>query len=895
MASHKVTIDSIITEYNKCLLGDVGVNTNIELEAKIQSINKELFIDSLKSFAVLGKKIDTEMSANIVSNRVDVSTGKPYSYIEARHYDNNVKVSTETKTKTRINQKFNSSGEFMKYSLALSREEKVQKEDISKDFKAIIRFKLRVSFAVPENDDWKYDYTLSMTKQLHELSGSIDSIRKRLFGGIKSTMSIDELLPLIVQKASGSDIKYEIEVERTSQSEMKGKAELDRALNVLWKTFDKDFNEDDPRLIILREIYESISKNPIQKKLTLKNILNAAKSLTKSEYYQYIYPPLGYFVTDKADGERAVVYAIGNKIYIVSSGLFTIDVPDENFKKTIVDCELIKGKTLGIFDVMVVNDINVTESTIEDRMSHAKLIESLLSPRLSAHGYNLFVKKYLQIGQPIEEAILSIYNTHHDYHTDGLIITSQTGNYYETKNYKWKPTSENTIDFLVIECPKTMLNTAEIPIKQGQRAYVLMSGMNSLRRNQSGIKLWPSYTEDTGVDPNGPYIPVLFTSAIWPHSYIYYAPESEESLHKKICEFSVKESAAKTLSNAFSKGTIRGPLDLWQLHRIRTDRSILAGEYGNDFQIAEQIFTSVIDPFELTDLWAGNSSYFEKTRDLIYHAPNKFKRFVIKTAFKNALRPGMTVLDIAAGRGADLSSYMTACIGRLIALDIDSTALVELIRRSNDPKILQLRKCKDPMKLNVLVTDCSGDPDINERALMSRFSISGADIVVCNFAFHYMCTNARACSNALRFISDMCMGSASNDTYFIFTVMDGAKVFDLLRDIKSGSSWTVTEDTVEKYLIRKDYDSDKLEDFGQTISIKLPMTTRLYSEPLCNISAVTELAKKFNFSLVSNISFLDYYASFTTAEPSVAKKMTQNDINYSRLHNIVTFKHSAKK
>lgn len=892
MSLHKTTIDSIISDYNRHLIANNDPKVNIELEAKIQSITRELFVESLKLMAMKAKLIDTEVSANVISNKTNIKTGQVYAYIDARYYSDNVKISSETKAKHRIMQKFNSAGEFMKYSLSLAKEERVTPIKDINDIKAVMRFKLRVTFAIPSIKDWKYDYTLSITKQSHELEGSIASIRNRLFSGIKNGMTIEELMPLLIHKSIEPDVKYEIEVERTSQTELKDRSEMEIALNALWKTFDPNFSEDDPRLIILREIYESIAKSPQQKKLTLKNILNAARSLTKSEYYQSVYPPLGYFVTDKADGERAVVYANGNSVYIVSSQMYEIKV-DIPIKKTIIDCELIKGKILGIFDIMIINDLNVTEQTIEERMSHASLAERMIAPVLKGTDYSIFIKEYLQIGQPIEESIMKVYNNRREYKTDGLIITSQTGGYYDTKNYKWKPTSENTIDFLVIECPKTMLNTVEIPIIEGKRAYILMSGMNVMRRNQFGIKLWPSYLQDTGINPNAAYIPVLFTSSIWPMTYIYYGPENEESLHKKICEFSVKDSAAKSLHHAFTGGSLRKPLDLWQLHRIREDRSILANEFGNDFEIAESIFANVIDPFTLEDLWAGNSSYFEKTKDLIYHAPNKFKRFVIKTVLKDKLQAGQCVLDMAAGRGADLTSYMTACIGRLIALDIDPTALVELIRRSRDNSLLQLRKCREPLKLNVLVTDCSGDPEKNKYAILNRFSVFNVDIVVCNFAFHYMCANAHTCANALSFIAEM--SNPTKDTLFIFTVMDGAKVFDLLKDIKTGESWKVLEDSVEKYLIRKDYNSDKLEDFAQNISVKLPMTTRLYSEPLCNIDAVVNMSKKFGFSLVSNVSFLEYYSAFSANEPKISKKMTKTDISYSGLHNIIILKHLATK
>lgn len=901
MAPNKSSIDSVIADYNEALKGIKGMSgENIELEAKIQSLNAKTFNTSLKSIATKATLAGISCSINRIANKSDTN-GRNYSFIVTNFYDDNKSIGQKISTKKNIGMKYNASGEFMKYALAVARETEINDPLApSKNvmFDALCRFKLRVSFVFPENPEWQYDYTISYQLPPYGMSsGDVTNIRTEMFTGIRATMNISEILPVFISKALSPNVNHEIEIERIAQSNLRDRGDLEKALMLLWKTFDADFVEGDQRVTLIREIYELISKNTVQKKLTLKNILNAAKSLTKSDYYQDVYPPLGWFITDKADGERCVVYVSGTNVNVIYSGIEHVNAPAN--PKTIVDCELITtfdGKRmLGIFDVLYCNDQNLTELFIEDRMSHAKAALAVIKEPLAGLGIEAYVKEYVQISQPIEESVLKVFNTKRPYKTDGLILTSQTGDYYKTNNYKWKPTEENTIDFMVIKCPKTLLGFKEKAIRPGYTLYVLMNGLNDIRRKQYGITLWDSYTEDTGIEKNKPYLPVLFQSVLWPYAYLYYHKDPENldeaiDLHGLICEFSVNPAAAGTLKSAFSKGTVDSNLDLWKLNRVRHDRSVLAGEYGNDFVIAEQIFSNVIDPFSLEDLWLGNSSYFEKTRDLMYKAPNKFKRFVIKRAFETYLRAGQTVLDVAAGRGADIAPYMISGITKLVAIDIDPTALVELIRRSMDQSILSLRR-GPPMKVNVLVTDVSGNPNVNKRAIIDRFSVNSANVIVCNFAFHYFCVNSTACSNALSFMADMC--SPAEDTHFIMTVMDGKAVFDLLKDIDTGKSWSVSENSLEKYLIRKDYDSSEMSPFGQKISVKLPMTTKLYSEPLCNIEAVIEVAAKFGFIVESQRSFGEYLSNFISAEPNVAKSLTYDDINYCKLHSIVIFKKSG--
>jgi len=894
----KNSIESTISEYNTLLssMNQSGsIPINLELEAKIQEISLGSFTDSIKSMSEKNKLVGIECSINKVSTVSDTS-----SNIVTYVYDRNVSTSKSESTKKSVGSKFYSNGEFMKYTLAIAKEIPTDPSVAGKNvsINAFCRFKIRLSFASTASPGYRYDYTLvNHVEQFGRQTGDIDRIRKELFASIGSTMTITEVLPIFMTIARNPGIKLEIEVERTLQTPIESRVELDSALDTLWKTFDNTFVTGDQRLLLIREVYDLISKNSVQKKLTLKNILNAAQSLTKSKYYQEVYPPLGYFVTDKADGERCLVYATGSFVHAIHSTLETAPLTTPVLK-TAIDCELITLKNgkrrLGIFDVLYCNDQNVSGMTIEDRMTYAPAALANISEALAGLGIDCFVKEYIQISQPIEEAVLKVRNKPRDYKTDGLILTSQTGSYYETKNYKWKPTEENTIDFMVIDCPKTMLGKKEMPDRPGFKLYCLLSGMNAMRRKYYGITLWPTYTEDTGVDRNGPYVPVLFRSMLWPYSYLYYAPidsTHNNDLHGRICEFAIADKATETLKSAFSKGTVDSSLDIWTLVRLREDRSVTAGEFGNDFDIAEDIFSSIIDPFYIEDLWQGSTSYFEKTRDSIYRASNKFKRFVIKKAFDKYLTSDCSVLDLAAGRGADLGPYMTAGIGRLVAIDIDPTALVELIRRSSDKHITSLRRSNKPIKINVLVSDVSGNPNVNKKALLDRFAVTSTDIVVCNFAFHYFCTSSSACNNALSFVGDMCAPGA----IFIMTVLDGASVFKLLEPIETGHAWSVIENSVEKYLIRKDYDTDTFASYGQKISVKLPMTTKLYQEPLCNIEQVVADAKQYGLEHVSTESFGDYLSQFSTNDPQVSQSLSRDDINYCKMHSLVIFRKKMGK
>ena len=127
--------------------------------------------------------------------------------------------------------------------------------------------------------------------------------------------------------------------------------------------------------------------------------------------------------------------------------------------------------------------------------------------------------------------------------------------------------------------------------------------------------------------------------------------------------------------------------------------------------------------------------------------------------------------------------------------------------------------------------------------------------------------------------------------------MDGKKVFDLLKDYKTGEQWESRENGVLKYAIRKDYHSDKLAGTGQMISVLLPFSNQMYVEPLCNIEIIVKEATKLGFAVELHSSMSSHMDRFIKADRSLADKLTQEDKKYIDLHSYVSLRllHRIKK
>jgi hypothetical protein len=163
------------------------------------------------------------------------------------------------------------------------------------------------------------------------------------------------------------------------------------------------------------------------------------------------------------------------------------------------------------------------------------------------------------------------------------------------------------------------------------------------------------------------------------------------------------------------------------------------------------------------------------------------------------------------------------------------------------------------------------------KQLSTSFVFPSLSGIVCNFALHYMCDNATNIHNLLEFNHKL----LSNDGLFIFSVMDGAKVFNLL---KSGD-YNIHQDDILKYSIRSKYKSDKLGLYGQKIDVLLPFSREMYEEPLVNLDNVIHIAEKMGFELVLRSSFMDFKISNV-----LLNKLTDDDKQYIELHSIIILK-----
>lgn len=846
-----------------------------------------------------------ECSVNVISENVyEHARSDGTQYIRRMVFIKGALVSDSYHTKSRIaNVHIN---DYIKWSLGLSKETTVKSFATNND--AMMRFKARVSFdyiagggdtsTTSTPPKWRFDLTAVKKGSLGSLGPSLKTIKNELF---TPALAADNFT-----RELNHDMidEYEVEIEYVGAP-----SEIDVADLAIVKKLFTLVNPDYLTTIAYQEeinhVAGHIVGDRIMKNLSLKQLSNQVIALSKNTYLTEVYPPVGYYVTDKADGKRAIVSVNGNRCRVLMSDTMTevtSGKSDQNDTSvqftpgdiTIADVERVddgKTITLWIFDVMVYKSQNVSAEGFTNRIGYIEKTADLLNKM----GVTAVAKQFVRIDDNIEKSIREIHDAEHPYVIDGLILTEPGAGYSQTRNYKWKPYDRVTIDFLAVRCPSSLLGTppyVDKPAAGDQPAgilHLLFVGIDHEQRARLGLGLLPVYKQlFPTVDPQ--YYPIQFSPSADPTAYLYW--HQDNSIDRKIIELGKTDTATPQ----------------WVFHRERTDRRFEKNFYGNDFRIAELTYLNFIDRFDLADLWKGSSGYFSKQADDIYTASNKYKRFVISTLLKDNYTGSKWIIDEASGRGADVHRYQEIGVENALFIEVDPTAVAELIRRryafakqkrrggiektvTGFDRVHQIEYDKLIVKdvksltIHTLVADLKTE-GLVEKVYRYGINPGMADGIVCNFALHYLCDTVEHIRQILKFNATMLRTGG----LFMFTVMDGEKIFGLLSKLATGAQYTIVENGVIKYAVKKLYRGDKLAATGQNIAVKMPFTDEMYEEPLCNVTMVIAEATRLGFALELDSSMTTHMGKFEQANSTLYAKLTEQDKEYIALHRYITLR-----
>jgi hypothetical protein len=864
------------------------------------------------------------------------------------------------------------------YKLAVSTEETIPKWSVTDESRMMYRAKARVSFRwLVESTEttpvraWRIDLTISRQNMNAELAvRALDTLRERrlktledfasaarelgsdavaarssegrtraMTGGLEETM--------VLSLAAHAPATFEIEAEYMGVVGGAGGAGASEA--IAWGDLDLIaggvLQVTDPSFLInasyqeqLRAVERILSGrrvSPPNTTLRLKTLLPQVQALDRGLYARLYEDILDgkYFLTPKADGDRALALLYSDRVAILSSdlhvygGVSKMALEAATEIRAVLDGEYITSadpavpSTFYAFDLLfrvdalgdetrAAGDDQVAKWTFGTRLREMQKVADHFGRLRTDPIIRVVPKDFVRLrgataegsapvvrdpeadAAALHTSVTGILEAKWPFEIDGLIFIRDGASYARTVSYKWKPPTHKTVDVLMRQVDDrngdiaAVAKTAGVKRKRDERLYFLFVGIGSGVRTSLGLPLCVGYDDLFRRGP-GNYMPIQLQPVVDPHAYVWAGPAG---LDRKVGEMRVA-GMGRLGSGATSLPTRL----ILELVRIRDDRAgdVAAGGYfGNNFHVAQQVITEALHPLTTKELASGPSGdYFAEEKRETYRAATAFTNLVKSLRISRTFAGNAWVVDFAAGRGSDLNRYSSAGVRNLVAIDIDAAALSELtIRYSSQSKGKgQSGRIRSPMRVHTIQTDLGKTTTAALASALTRIGVGEgtgqADGLVCNLAAHYFA----ATTKTIAAFAALCSAAVKPGGDVVMTIIRGAAVHERLATEGVGTppTWTVTEGETVKYRIEKRYDGATLEKAGQKIALLLPFSQgELYEEYLFNEETFAAAFSVAGLDLVESKDF----SAHLTDQAGATKRLTTGDKAHLALYGELVFK-----
>ncbi len=627
----------------------------------------------------------------------------------------------------------------------------------------------------------------------------------------------------------------------------------------------------------------------------------------------------GYTVTNKADGERCMLVVARDKRLlrwsrdgrVAWTGLVAAkdthigDVMDGEYLEDrnlfcIFDAYHFRGKNILRLPLMTTDD-DVSKEPLKSRLGCAhQFVDDLKKDfAVSSARTPLRIETKLFLagnGPAMEQAIRTLLDTTFEYPTDGLIftpraspvapITERKGNTW-LHAYKWKPASQNSIDFLV----SFKMGESYDPVI-GQR---VVRGNLFVSRTPGSDIVYPcetltgeykqpdipaemrvlSETRDRAPSPFQPTTPKA------PDAYQIMIPVNGKGIPVDLDGNRIEDNTIIECSRDVEKGR-------WRIMRTRYDKTyqyrvLNQSMFGNDINVAESIWTNIHNPVteEMIRTLHSNppSDSFEdelyyrdslEARDRVMKDVMSFHNKIKERLYQSSIKVGDTLLELAVGRANDLHKWRKTKPSKIVGIDLArgnlegarQGACVRYLNESAKQKMPPALFIEANMTQPLLEQDnryikiLNKEEPASTEYLQKFAGLTEFDVISCQFAIHYACESEETFRT---FVGNL---TRHGKGLFFGTCMDGQAVYSQLLG-KEGHIFRSNDRIFGEFT--KDYADGEgwTEEFGKTIMVKLESFERPTKEYLVPFGKVTEILKENGFELVGSNMFGDEYASQT--------------------------------
>ena len=517
-----------------------------------------------------------------------------------------------------------------------------------------------------------------------------------------------------------------------------------------------------------------------------------------SNYILLSVPLDNFCYTDKIDGLHIHLLIFEKKIYNVSKTekiLLIENIEKMNFNgDCIIEAELYND-CYFIFDVVYLNGVDYSDKYIYERIGSIKQYMNELGPSFKLKNYNTipdlnFLLEYIKKDKSPEGNDI-----------DGVILQRTDKPYFQENlkeffTFKLKPPHLNTIDFLL----KYNYNKKYYNLYLKGNYYE--DYYNNFKKLPKEKSIYKINDVNKAIDGNKctlrdkEKVLIYFDSPFYPNLGIMKIDKNwnknnyNERAIKLIDELIEEMDRNPQLyNNKIVELSLTGDKK-WVPLKIRSDKTL-----PNSYRVGLSNISIIFDPIKPSE-----SIYFQKKillssedQDIIHKINQIFRKYIIEM-YINYYGKHSSVIDLCGGRGADEFNLYSNGVSNFFVIDSDSTALKRYFERtyklvskiwSNNKKEYSpltdhyydnLSWCREYITLNFLNYKLDKDYEKIKEDLSSRNEFCAikkkVDIVIMNFAIHYLCDEKEKITKLCEFVQDV----LSDNGIFIITYFDGDEV-----------------------------------------------------------------------------------------------------------------------
>jgi ribA/ribD-fused uncharacterized protein len=496
----------------------------------------------------------------------------------------------------------------------------------------------------------------------------------------------------------------------------------------------------------------------------------------------------------------------------------------------------------------------------------------------------------------MEQAIRTILDTAFEYPTDGLIftpraspvapVTERRGDTW-LRVYKWKPATQNSIDFLVSfkmgESYDTVLGqrvvrgnlfVSRTPGSDIVYPCETLTGEYKQPEIPAEIRVL-SETRDRAPSPFQPTAPKA------PDAYQVLIPVNAKGVPVDMEGNRVEDNTIIECSRDVERGR-------WRIMRTRYDKTyqyrvLNQAQFGNDINVADAIWTNIHNP--VTEDMIRNlhssppSDSFEdelyyrdslEARDRVMRDVMSFHNKIKERLYQSSIKVGDTLLEFAVGRANDLHKWRKTKPSKIVGIDLSrgnlegarQGACVRYLQENAKQKLPPALFIEANMVQSLLEQDNRYIKILDKQQpapteyLQKFVGLTEFDVISCQFAIHYACESEETFRS---FVGNL---ARHGKGLFFGTCMDGQAVYSLLLG-KDGHIFRSNNQVFGEFTKQYADGEGWTEEFGKAITVKLESFERPTKEYLVPFGKVTDILKENGFELVRTTTFSEEYASQT--------------------------------